>query len=339
MLSGYNKIGKDIAVDGYCMSKFQQQCHDMQEDELTHKRTWYIRRDHQIEGPFPTGLISQYILLERVNNDTELSHDLVRWMPLSELPELIPAVMKTDLSDPQAYERYLAARRWADERSRDALSGQQLDDEDLSWDGYDRRHQESLQKTTHHTHESQIKQDTTNEARTRFFGALLAVTILVVISAIIILNLPPPFEEEDACSQPPRPGINWSNCLMEGANLERRNLSGAEMINMNLSQSNLSGAQLANANLSYSLLSVASLQGADLRSAKLIGASLRGANLTDANLEGADLSYADLKGADINGADFKNAKLDNTIWIEGQSCAPGSLGKCNVIPQSPRKRL
>jgi len=321
------------------MSKFQQQCHVMQEDELANKRTWYIRRDQQIEGPFPAGLISQYVLLERVNYETELSHDLVQWIPLSEHPELIPAVMKTDLSDPQAYERYLAARRWADERSRDALSGQQPNDEDLSWDGDDRRHQESLQKTTHHTHESQIKQDTTNEARTRFFGALLAVTILVVISAIIILNLPPPFEEEDACSQPPRPGINWSNCLMEGANLEGRNLSGAEMINMNLSQSNLSGAQLANANLSYSLLSVANLQGADMRSAKLIGASLRGTNLTDANLEGADLSYADLKGADISGANFRNTKLDNTIWIEGQSCAPGSLGQCKVIPQPPRKRL
>jgi len=320
------------------MSISQQQCHVMQEDEPTNRRTWYIRRDQQIEGPFPAGLISQYVLLERVNNETELSHDLTHWKPLSELPELIPAVIKADLSDPQAYERFLAARRWADERSRDVYSSQHLDEAGTDWDGHDRRSLESQQNTCYHSHGAEPGQDNNKDARTRLIGTLLAGAILIVISAIIIFNSPPPLEEA-GCNQPPRPGINWSNCLMEGVNLQGRNLTGADMKNMNLSQSNLAGAQLVNANLSYSILSVANLQNANLRSAVLVGAGLRGANLADANLEGADLSYAELKGANLNGVNLNNTKLDNAIWIDGQYCAPGSLGQCKIIPRPPRKRL
>jgi hypothetical protein len=66
-------------------------------------------------------------------------------------------------------------------------------------------------------------------------------------------------------------------------------------------------------------LSGADLSGADLSRADLSGANLSGADLSRANLSGADLSRADLSGADLSGADLNSNNLKyvdftKSIW-------------------------
>ena len=51
-------------------------------------------------------------------------------------------------------------------------------------------------------------------------------------------------------------------------------------------------------------------------------------DLTNADLSNSDLSYANLKGSKLGGANLGGAKLDKAIWIDGSSCAPGSVGAC-----------
>jgi uncharacterized protein YjbI with pentapeptide repeats len=96
-------------------------------------------------------------------------------------------------------------------------------------------------------------------------------------------------------------------------------LNGADLEKADLSELNLSWVDLKNAYLIDANLSGANLNGADLRQANLGGvdlrkANLRGADLADAELGGADISGADLRKAnlscaDLNGVDFSEAYL------------------------------
>lgn len=93
---------------------------------------------------------------------------------------------------------------------------------------------------------------------------------------------------------------NLKFCL----NLQRLDLTGADLRRANLSGTNLSEANLGGANLSR-----ANLNEADLRRANLIGASLMAANLSRTNLMGTSLSGANLMGTYLSKAD-----LQSSIW-------------------------
>ncbi|MEI7706285.1 MAG: RICIN domain-containing protein, partial [Deltaproteobacteria bacterium] len=51
-------------------------------------------------------------------------------------------------------------------------------------------------------------------------------------------------------------------------------------------------------------------------------------DLSEANLRGADLSVADLTGGALAGADLTFATLSWATWIDGRTCAEGSVGQC-----------
>ena len=87
-------------------------------------------------------------------------------------------------------------------------------------------------------------------------------------------------------------GANLRKAKLQGADLYRANLLGA-----NLRKAELQGAELCEAELCEADLRGAHLEGADLRGADLCWADLRGADLTNANLHGANLEGADLRGA------------------------------------------
>jgi len=90
-----------------------------------------------------------------------------------------------------------------------------------------------------------------------------------------------------------------SGANLSGANLIRADLSGAKLIQADLREANLGGAQLIEADLCW-----ADLRGADLSGAKLILADLR-----EANLEGAKLIWSDLSGASLIQTNLERAIL------------------------------
>ncbi|NIS07388.1 MAG: pentapeptide repeat-containing protein [Candidatus Dadabacteria bacterium] len=104
---------------------------------------------------------------------------------------------------------------------------------------------------------------------------------------------------EDRASQ----GVDWQGCSKVGVYLKEKDLSGA----------NLQGANFEGANLS----------GANLNKAILLGAKLEGANL-----QGATITSAFLTKALVAGIKLKGAILDNTYWVNGKQCKPGSVGEC-----------
>lgn len=296
---------------------------------------WYTRRGEEVRGPFPTGLVCRYVLLGRVRLEDEVSADGERWRRVEEVPELIPQVMKADLSDPVARARLEAARRWADERQRERRRAQAPPPHGRDQrSGRDRRAPEPPELVA--LRQRRARRERPAPVREPRW----AVPLIVLLSAAgligggwlvqqsrAILATPGP-----DCRAAPAPGVNWDNCFMDGVRLAGEDLRGARFYNARLTGADLGRATLAGANFSYAIMNLADLAGADLEGARLIGASLRRADLRGARLDGANLSYADLTGASLEGASFEGAWLDHAIWPDGTVCAPGSRGRCLPAP-------
>ena len=291
---------------------------------------WFVRRGAKMKGPFPAGVIANHILLGRIREGDELSSDRKEWLPLSEHQELIPDVMKADLSDPYNQERLAAAKRWADDRgSRDRRDGKGAGDHAHERRSGDRRHAEGSTTLGHRRARDQRQRDKASPYAKMVFFAVVAITVITVAVhlAFFDFNWPP---EEVNCDAPAAPKVNWSNCPKQGSSLTGASLAGAKLTNIRLVSARLVRADLSGADLGYATATMSDLHGANLSGARLVGTELRGANLAGANLSGADLSFANLSRANIRSADLTDARLDNTIWPTGEVCVPGSVGQCRV---------
>ncbi len=293
-----------------------------------HAQLWYLKRDNQISGPFPAGLISRHILLGRIYKHDELSSDRKEWFPALEIKILQPE----SFSDEQP-ERMAATKRWNDERIQK-----------------DRRQNENPEKKA--AHANRVKQDrrvkeksSALDYRAHYQNRLKpafhpnSIRWVTAISLFLLAGLitmqflyTPPLQDatEIDCNTPPEPGINWNYCQKPGENLQHSDLRDSNLSNTNLSNANLQKSQLSNSNLSYATLKSANLGGAILRNAKLTGSQLYGAHLQNSDLQEADLSYSNLKNAMLDGANLNKANLSHAIWIDGRTCLAGSIGQCLI---------
>jgi len=295
---------------------------------MSEPNSWYVRRGKEIKGPFPTGLLSRQILLGRVRGSDEVSHDREEWRAVNRVPSLIPDVMREVLANPddeEARERLEAARRWADERR----SVRDVEDE--------RREDEPEDLINYRRSLGERPNERRGPSRATVRAYLVVAVLVAVVVAVPFLLPSQKGGSEPDCKAPPAPGVNWSNCQMEGVHHPNVDLAGAELRNTDLSGALLRTANLAKADLAYANLALATLSGANLSGADLKGASLRSADLTNADLSGADLSYADLRNATIDQATLAGVNLSSALWIDGSECAPGSVGHCNrtAPPKSP----
>ncbi len=298
------------------------------------KRLWYTRRGGQVRGPFPMGLVSRYILLGRVHEGDELSVDLEEWRPLSAFPQLLPSVLRGPASQADEDERLRRlkdARRWEDERSgtdrRDG-AGEERKFTQQRRRYTDRRQPEAAELIQHRLTKIHMR-SVAAPRRERYLPQLLIALVLLGGVGLLAYYYPnPKINPASECQAAPRPGVNWSNCALEGAALGGQDLRGANLRNANLSGADLRQTRMAGNDLSYSNLNSSDLGNAEMSRAKLKGVSLRNANLMNAHLSGADLSYADLTGANLEGADLSGANLENTIWMDQTLCGAGSVGQC-----------
>ncbi|MCP4751794.1 MAG: hypothetical protein GY866_12945 [Proteobacteria bacterium] len=66
----------------------------------------------------------------------------------------------------------------------------------------------------------------------------------------------------------------------------------------------------------------------DLYRAGFSGVDLTGANLSGSNLIGANFQKATLYRANLKGTNITNADFEGAMWIDGEICQRGSIGKC-----------
>jgi hypothetical protein len=284
---------------------------------------WYVRQNNRVSGPFPSGQISQSLLLGRLTPEDLISKDREEWHPIAEFPDLIPEVLQQDPHDEQAQQRLAAARRWADERRqerRDAAAQERL--------VAGRREGEAYETLEYRQNREQNVQYL-KQGGPRHWGGLVFVLIILTAGSYIGFRYIPQSPAASDCAAPPAPGVDWSYCNMAGLQSIKAELAGANLNSTYLVGANLFGGDFAKARLPYANLAQANLSFADLHGAVLKGANLRGADLSKADLSGADLSYANLRNAKLQQAQLQNARLDHAIWLDGRQCLVNSLGSCN----------
>ena len=325
---------------------------------MTKKNLWYTRRDKEIRGPFPAGMITRYILLGRIIDTDEVSVDQADWKPVISFSELYPDEMKLDPSLPENEERLRLARLREDERNAgDRRQNRTLTDEYILQmrSGRERRDDEPEELLRHREIRTRFWKSQGKREERYAFRITLVVVFIVSVIILAVVYTPKQGIAINNCANPPAPYVNWSNCRIEGMQLATENLTGAQFRNSTINGADLRGAILADTEFSYANMSNARLLSADLRNADMVGATLRSANLTDAkmikanlsfailqnavlinaDLRNANLTHAMLNGALLDGAKLEGAILDKAIWIDNTMCAPESVGKC--IPMKKRK--
>ena len=168
---------------------------------------------------------------------------------------------------------------------------------------------------------------------------ILAPALVAALAALGGVGISPQ-PSHAACTDPPRPGVDWTRCDFSERVFENFDVSGgalrdARFIRTRFTEANLSGANAHRAKFITAILPKARFDNAkvteaDFTKANLSGASFKGADLRRARLFRANLRGADLTGARIQGADLLNADLSGVRWVDGVTiCAEGSKGTCN----------
>lgn len=283
------------------------------------KGRWYVKQGDVIRGPFPNQLISSYLILGRLDLDSEISQDKKHWAAIRDYKALVPEVV-LNAHTPEGAKALMLARLREDERS--SQTGE-FEDTELERRG----HEDQVVKL-----HRQLRDDVLKRYRTPpgvdVTKLLTVVGIVLVIFIVITFIQPSETYQQADCSQLPEPGINWSLCNKQGENLSGMDLTGSRFENAKMSHVDLTRSRLDGSYFSYADLSQSLLQQASLVEARMVGANMRQANLQNADLSRADLSYAELEGANLTDAVLTDARLDNAIWLNGETCLAGSLGAC-----------
>ena len=267
--------------------------------------TWFVRRGRQVKGPFDEAVVRRLAAAGKLRATDEASPDGSRWAAIEQLATRFPVEGGTAaVAGPASEAERIPAARPGRERR-------------LAGDGAFSRRYAAMQRS---------------DGRRRL-AALAGLTVALGALTVGALSLVGAGADPGAqCDARAAPGVDWRSCRLDALDAERANLAGARLQNAKLSAARLLGARLTESDLSYADLSGASLGYADLRGARLLGTDLRRADLAYARLGGADLAYADLTGANLGSADLAGARLDHAIWIDGRTCAPGSVGSCRRAP-------
>lgn len=292
-----------------------------------HHNAWYIRKKDKITGPFPSGQISQLLVVGRLTIDDEVSHDKDEWLIIKDIPALIPDVLLkgSDEHPDMKAERLAAARRWADERREERRDE---NPKTPSRKSSGRRNRENHQEIEYRQRRESIYKQF-RERPQRAFVSLLIFTVVIISLVWGSFNYSPlVLIDEPDCNAMPRIGVNWRNCNKPQFIAIRTDISESNLHSAILRDANLFGSIFRKSRMDYINLSGANLSYAVFENSNLKGADLKNADLRHANFSSANLTYVDFTGATIADVNFSNADLNHAIWIDGESCQQGSIGYC-----------
>jgi hypothetical protein len=284
-------------------------------------RLWFVRRGDVTRGPFPTALVKRHLILGRLRQSDELSLDREVWQPVAKYPMFAPARLAEDIAVVLARED---ERQGGDRRQNEPADNPHKERRS----GAERRAAEAPAIIERRQRRARVVASLKPKRQSNLLPTFLA---LILVAGIIIAGFlfkPRSGGSTPDCSAAAAPQVNWSNCRKEETDLGGVNMQQALLRNVRLTGSNLSGANLSASDLAYADLVGVDLSNSDLSGATMKGATARKADLRSAKLIGADLSYADLSDAVVAGADFSNAIFDDAIWVDGRTCARGSVGAC-----------
>jgi len=173
---------------------------------------------------------------------------------------------------------------------------------------------------------------------------LLKIGFVYKLLTILLLSFVISSEANAGCDDAPTDGVDYSNCqFSEGQDLSsayipNSNLSFISFIKVTFDKGVMMNSTLANGNFIESSfirtnLYEANLEGgifekANFSSANLTRVNFKGSSLIEANFSNSNLFEANFTGANILNSSFEGANLNSAIWVDGQKCNLGSIGKC-----------
>ena len=161
---------------------------------MTNNQLWYTRREKEIRGPFPAGLITRYILLGRIREDDQLSVDQLSWQLVNEVSELIPEELKLDLSLPENQEKLRIARLREDEREASDRRGKQLTNDNETnlkqRSGMERRKTETDDVKRHREIKDQLLVSLRKKSRESYVSRFVWLTFVLTLIAFFVFANP-----------------------------------------------------------------------------------------------------------------------------------------------------
>ncbi len=291
---------------------------------MSNKGRWYIKLGGSIQGPFPNKLIGRYLVLGRITEDVLVSQDKVHWSAIKSYPAMVPEVVK-EAGTPQGKRALMLARIREDERSSLNRNAGESKSEAV-----ERRDEEDPLIQLHRQMRDDVLDQYNKKPQIQILYYSVAGFIVLALAGVFIASNTTDDTPLADCDAPAQPDINWSGCNKQGEALRGRDLRGGDFRSAILQAADLSSARLQKSDLSYANLSQAILLSAQLQNTNMKGANLRQANLQGADLTAANLSYAELVGSQLQGAVLKQAIFDYAIWVNGETCLPGSTGECLI---------
>lgn len=284
------------------------------------QQLWYVRKQREVTGPFPSPQLRQAHELGLLGDGDEISLDGQNWISLADAGLLEAARPGSDDTEGAwRREREKARLRWLNDAAETAGG---LNEEG----GPD----DMANRLRRHEDDTRTMVSARSARRPAVLAGLLAILSVVGVGVGVWLgqSAEPGIsaslaKKASECSRPATEGVSWAGCNRVEANLANSNLRNAE-----LSRTNFERADLVSADLSYANLEAANLRGANLRGAHLKGAALARSDLTGADLRDADLSFAVLSGAVLDGARLDGARLSRSTMPDGTLCAEVSVGEC-----------
>mgnify|MGYP000347165282 CR=1 FL=1 len=280
---------------------------------------WYTRQNGIIKGPFPVSVIKNNCVLNRLDaTEDEISLDKENWQTIENAIKI-----KHDEKSVQQQKKRLDERNGFDRRfpqNDDAIVYQRRETE--------RRSPETNEEVKQRQFHTLLMSKFRHRKQHIFWPLLL---LFIVISSLSILSIiyskPLPISQIN-CQTIGGPNVNWSNCLKPRSNLVSQDLRDSQLRNSQLVGSNMMNTNFSRADMAYSDLRFSNLSYSQLNNTLLQGANLKNADLSFSDLSHADLSYADLTNAILIESNLDNTRFDNAIWIDGETCLAGSLGRC-----------
>jgi hypothetical protein len=299
---------------------------EAEKDNKQKQKLWFVRRDKSIKGPFPSGTVRRFMLLGRVLPSDQVSTDRKSWQSVMDVPEVVPPEVRKAAAEGDLYE-VLPGRLREDERSGVERRNKAEDIKYQNQRKGQRRQNEAERVKRHQLAKTQLI-ELYKKRKTPYIGFIVvSILILVSIGVGLYIGSPEIIPDPD-CRTQPAPGVNWRSCRMDALKAESANLQGAILNSSVMRMARLSGSILSQADMQYADLSGADLSYTEITDARMKGINLQNADLTSADLSNSDLSYANLNGCNLGGANLEGARLDKSIWIDGSTCAYGSLGEC-----------
>lgn len=125
------------------------------------------------------------------------------------------------------------------------------------------------------------------------------------------------------CKDSAQPGVSWVDCrkrnlIMSESNLQKSDLSGADLSSTDLRKSNFAGANLHKTNLMRATMAGSMARSANFEHVQSYRTNFENTDFTKASFGKAELQRANFSGANLSGANFSKADLgranfDNAI--------------------------